>query len=155
MTKPLKRHEALKSLSKDHHHGLLLCWKIREGLKKGIALERIKSYTDFFFSSQLRPHFDFEEQEVFPLLGNEHPMTVRALREHHRLESLFKAEVKEENLTSIELELNRHIRFEERELFMELQETTSEEKLQQIAKKEEKVNTPNPEDWDDKFWLKD
>ncbi len=154
MTKPIKRHEALKPLSRDHHHGLLLCWKIREGLKKEIAHDRIKSYTDFFFSSQLRPHFDFEEEEIFPLLGEEHPMTVRALREHHRLESLFKAEASEENFVSIEKELNRHIRFEERELFRELQETLSEEKLQQIANKEEEVITPNPEDWDDKFWLK-
>ena len=155
MTKPLKRHEALKPLSRDHHQGLLLCWKIREGLIKGIAHERIKSYTDFFYSSQLKPHFKFEEEEVFPLLGEEHPMIIRALKEHHRLESLFKAEANHENFTSIELELNRHIRFEERQLFMVLQESISEEQLQKISTKEEEVITPNPDDWNDKFWLKD
>ncbi|WP_324719040.1 hemerythrin domain-containing protein [Salinimicrobium sp. HB62] len=154
MTKPLKRHKALQPLSREHHQGLLLCWKIREGLKKGVEHERIKSYTDFFFSSQLRPHFNFEEKEIFPLLGNEHPLTLRALKEHHRLESLFQGEASEENFSSIEKELNRHIRFEERELFSELQETTSEEKLQQISHKEEEVITPNPDDWDDKFWLR-
>lgn len=156
MTKPtpIKRHEALKPLSRDHHHGLLLCWKIREGLKKGVSHDRIKRYTDFFFTSQLRPHFKFEEEGIFPLLGEHHPMRTRALGEHSRLESLFKAEADEENFSAIEKELNRHIRFEERELFRELQETVPEEKLQSISNKEEQIITPDPEDWEDKFWLK-
>ena len=34
---PIKRSEYLKPLSRDHHQGLLLCWKIRTGLKKGIV----------------------------------------------------------------------------------------------------------------------
>lgn len=153
MSKPLKRHETLKPLSRDHHHGLLLCWKIREGLKKQISEDRIKSYTDFFFTSQLRPHFNFEEKEIFPLLGENHPLTVRALNEHRRLEQLFKGVGEKDIFVSIEQELNRHIRFEERELFMELQNSVSEERLQQIENKEENVITPDPDDWEDKFWM--
>ena len=149
---PIKRHDALKPLSRDHHHGLLLCWKIREGLKRKIELDRIKKYTDFFFTSQLRPHFRFEESEIFPLLGDSHSMSTRAVNEHSRLEFLFKEEASEEMFHSIEKELNRHIRFEERELFRELQETVSEEKLQKIANKEEEIITPDPDDWSDKFW---
>ncbi|MCY2687124.1 hemerythrin domain-containing protein [Salinimicrobium sp. TH3] len=149
---PLKRHDALKHLSRDHHHGLLLCWKIREGLKKNVQLDRIKNYTDFFFTSQLRPHFKFEEEEIFPLLGDFHPMSVRALKEHDRLKDLFKAEVVRETFTSIQKELNDHIRFEERELFRELQETVPKEKLNIITKKEEEIITPDPDDWEDKFW---
>lgn len=149
---PIKRHEALKPLSRDHHHGLLLCWKIREGLKRKVSNERIKKYNDFFFTSQLRPHFRFEEREIFPLLGENHPLKTRAINEHHRLESLFKEEASEETFNSIEKELNRHIRFEERELFRELQETVSEEKLQNITNKEEEIITPDPDDWEDKFW---
>lgn len=154
MTKPtpIKRHEALKPLSRDHHHGLLLCWKIREGLKRNISHDRIKKYTDFFFTCQLRPHFRFEEEEIFPLLKKSHPMRIQAEREHSRLESLFKAQADEDTFASIEKELNRHIRFEERELFRELQETVSEEKLQNISNKEEEVITPDPDDWEDKFW---
>ena len=30
---PIKRHDALKHFSRDHHFGLLLVWKIREGVK--------------------------------------------------------------------------------------------------------------------------
>lgn len=151
---PPKRHEALKSLSRDHHHVLLLGWKIREGLKRNISHERIKKYTDFFFTSQLRPHMRYEEREIFSLLDEKHPMRRRALKEHSRLESLFKARANEENFSMIEKELNRHIRFEERELFRELQENVPEEKLQNISKKEDKIATPDPDDWNDKFWLK-
>lgn len=155
MANPLVRHEALKPLSRDHHQGLLLCWKIREGIKKKISHQRIKNYNDFFFTSQLRPHFQFEEKEIFPLLGANHPMWERALKEHQRLEFLFKEEASIEVFSAIETELNRHIRFEERELFEELQKTVSEETLQNINNKEEEVRTPNPDDWDDPFWKKD
>lgn len=155
MTNPIVRHEALKPLSRDHHQSLLLCWKIREGLKKRVSLERIKNYTDFFFTSQLRPHFKFEENEIFPLLGTDHPMGERAINEHRRLETLFKEEASLEAFTAIETELNRHIRFEEGELFKELQKTVSEEILQNISNKEEEILTPDPDDWDDKFWLQE
>lgn len=46
MPKPIKRHTALKPLSREHHHGLLLSWKIREGLKRNIEIPRIKKYID-------------------------------------------------------------------------------------------------------------
>ena len=42
-TKPLKRHAGLVELSRDHHHGLLLSWKIRQGLKKEIEPEAGKA----------------------------------------------------------------------------------------------------------------
>lgn len=147
----MKRHETLKPLSRDHHHGLLLCWKIREDLKKQISEDRIKSYTDFFFTSQLRPHF--EEKQIFPLLGENHPLIVRALNEHRRLEQLFKGEGEKDTFVAIEHELNRHIRFEKRQLFMELQNSVSADRLQQIENEEENVITPDPDDWEDKFWM--
>ena len=156
MNHPLKRHEALKPLSKDHHHGLLLCWKIREGRKKDVETERIKAYTDYFFSSQLRPHFKFEEEELFKFLGQDHPLIKKAKRDHHRLEQLFKHDDQVDwALTEIEQELEEHIRFEERALYNEIQQETSEEKLEGLKNKENEVRTPNPDDWEDKFWEKE
>lgn len=156
MPKPLKRHEALKPLSKDHHHGLLLCWKIREGRKKEIASDRIKAYTDYFFASQLLPHFKFEEDEIFVLLGEEHPMVKKAQTEHVRLRSLFQEKEKvDRSLSEIEKELEQHIRFEERVLFNEIQQEVSEEQLEKLKNKEEEVITPDPDAWEDKFWLRE
>lgn len=153
--KPLKRHELLKPLSRDHHHGLLLCFKIREGLKKGIELKRIKQYTDFFYQTQLIPHFAFEEDKVFPLLGEKDVLVQRAIDEHRRLESLFSnPENIRENLILLEKELQEHIRFEERILFTKIQENCGEEILKNIETAEDDIETPNPDDWEDKFWAK-
>ncbi len=156
MTSPIKRHESLKHLSRDHHHGLLLCWKIREGLKKGIGPERIKAYTHFFYSGQLVPHFEFEENEVFTLLEKDHPLIKQALAEHENLSALFLSEDNSVSvLSNIEKGLEAHIRFEERVLFNEIQQNSTEEILAGVEKKENELNTPNPDDWEDKFWLKD
>lgn len=156
MKHPLKRHEALQPLSKEHHESLLLCWKIREGKKKEINPERIKAYTDFYFSSQLRPHFEFEEEEIFSLLGKDHPMVKKAETEHLRLEQLFKQEEHiEKALNNIEKELEEHIWFEEKVLFNEIQTEVSEEKLELLKNKEEEFRTPDPESWSDKFWEKE
>src|SRR5690606_32827540 len=87
--KPLKRHKALQPFSREHHHGLLLSWKIRSGLSKNIELERIKTYADCFFKNQLVPHFELEEKYIFPLLDSDHELIKRALAEHRRLTRLF------------------------------------------------------------------
>lgn len=128
--KPLKRHKALQPLSRDHHHGLLLSWKIRSGFSKNIEFERIKSYADWFFEHQLIPHFDLEEEHIFPLLEADNDMVKRALAEHRRLKRLF-AETKdvEKSLHKIEEELEQHIRFEERILFPEIQKNATDAQL--------------------------
>lgn len=119
---PIKRNEFLKSLSREHHHGLLLCWKIRTGLKKKIQPERIKEYTDWFLETHLKPHFEIEEKYIFSILGNEHELIKKALAEHRRLIRLFEATLElSKNLSLIEEELESHIRFEERILFNEVQ----------------------------------
>ncbi|GAA3575326.1 hypothetical protein [Snuella lapsa] len=77
--KPLKRHKALQPLSREHHHGLLLSWKIRSGLSRNIPVERIKIYTDWFFETHLIPHFEMEEKYIFPILNENYPLIKRAL----------------------------------------------------------------------------
>ncbi len=149
--KPLRRSEHLKSISRDHHHGLLLCWKIREGFKRNISIERIKRYTDWFWQTQLVDHFKVEETYIFPVLGNDHELVKRALAEHRRLKRLFEQETDVwRSLNLIEEELDSHIRFEERILFNEVQRMATEPQLAAIAKHHR--HTPQCENWDDPFW---
>lgn len=130
---PQKRNEALQPLSRDHHHGLLLCWKIRQGIKLNVEPERIKKYLDWFWVSYLKPHFEIEEQYVFPVLGNENELVKQALAEHRRLKRLFETESDLlKSISLIEEELEKHIRFEERVLFNEIQTNVSSEQLLQI-----------------------
>ncbi|RIV44266.1 hemerythrin domain-containing protein [Flagellimonas pelagia] len=148
---PIKRHQALQGVSREHHHGLLLCWKIRTGLSKKVAPERIKQYTDWFYRTYLVPHFELEEQHIFPILGQEHPWIKRALADHRRLTRLFSSpHATLKTLGQIEEELERHIRFEERELFNHLQEVAQEAQMDIIEKHHHhekfKDNTHDP------FW---
>jgi len=63
--KPLKRYKALQPLSKEHHHGLLLSWKLRMGFKKNIEIERMKTYADWFYQTHLIPQsFRFNRRRI-------------------------------------------------------------------------------------------
>jgi iron-sulfur cluster repair protein YtfE (RIC family) len=151
MTKPLKRVKALKELSRDHHYGLLLSWKISKGLRLNIAPERIKRYTNWFWENHLQAHFEFEEKFIFPIMEKENKLIKRALKEHRRLKRLFTVTDKlEHNLSFIEEELVAHIRFEERILFQEIQTLASEEQLKMI----EQIHSKNIlKKYIDEFWL--
>lgn len=148
--KPIQRHEAIKPYSREHHHGLLLCWKIREGVKHGISIDRIKKYADYLWETQINPHFKAEEKYMFPVLGEKHEMIQQALKEHQRISELFNKNTELlESLQAIEIELDAHIRFEERILFNKIQEVATKEELEIIDKHHEHLDSDN---WEDKFW---
>ncbi|AVR47566.1 cation-binding protein [Christiangramia fulva] len=149
--KPIKRNPNLQPLSRDHHHTLLLCWKIRKGFSKGVSPERIKAYSDWFFHNHILSHFTIEEKYLFPVLGKEDPMIKRALAEHQRLKRLFlKEKDLEKTLRLIEQELDQHVRFEERELFSRIQAAATQEQLELIKThhKDDKFE----ENTNDEFW---
>lgn len=131
--KPLKRAEFLKTFSREHHHGLLLCWKIKTGFSKGVSVERMKKYLDWFYKSHLKSHFELEEKYIFPILGNENVHIKQAIEEHIIICNLFSntSEI-EESLKKILVELEKHIRFEERVLFNEIQKASSPENFDYI-----------------------
>lgn len=151
MPKPIKRTEALIPVSREHHHGLLLSWKIRAGLKKNIDINRIKTYIDWFWKHHLKAHFDFEEKYIFPILGENNELIKTALKEHVRLKQLiFSADLIKENLILLEQELTAHIRFEERILFTAIESVATKKQLKIIEQEHLKNSV---EDWQDEFWL--
>lgn len=150
-TKPIKRHESLQPLSREHHHGLLLCWKIRQGLQKEIALERIKAYVDWFWDIHLKFHFEVEEKYIFSILPNKHPMVQQALDEHLQIKDLILNQNNtQQNLKKLEKVLNDHIRFEERVLFNEIQNIATPAQLSEIDQHHNEVFNDT---WQDEFWL--
>lgn len=149
--KPQKRHKALQPLSREHHHGLLLSWKIRAGIQKEIPLKRMQAYADWFFETHLIPHFELEEVHIFSILNEGNEFVEKALADHKRIKQLFAEPTKTtETLSTIEDELVKHIRFEERILFPEIQKVATEAQLLQI----EKIHQPVPfeDKLDDEFW---
>ena len=130
---PLKRHKALQPLSREHHHSLLLSWKIRRGFHNKVDVERIKTYTDWFYKNHVEPHFTLEEEMIFPILNNDHELIKKAISEHRRLQRLFNdSDDIEKSLSLLEEELEKHIRFEERILFPEIQQNATTEQLKAI-----------------------
>jgi len=151
--KPLKRDPHLKAVSRDHHHGLLLCWKIREGFKQNVDPSRIKRYTDWFWNVHLVDHFAIEEKYIFSILGDDHELVKKALSEHRRLKRLFSDDTEVwRSLNLIEEELDRHIRFEERVLFNEVQKVATAEQLALIDKHHS--HHAHCDNWEDEFWVK-
>jgi hemerythrin-like domain-containing protein len=156
INKPIKRNTAIAEFSKDHHFGLLLVWKIREGLKKSIELNRISRYILYFFQDSLIPHFKEEEEILFCLIPSDNALRMRAESEH----SMFYKMVEElrnnpedkqliQNFADL---LEKHIRFEERELFNFLQENISESGLQAVAAKLKAREQKEGSAWTDTFW---
>lgn len=150
--KPQKRHRALQPVSREHHYGLLLSWKIRAGFNKNIDPKRIKEYVDWFFEHHLIPHFEMEEMHIFTILNKDNDLIKRALADHRRLKRLF-TETENEAITlnKIEEELDRHIRFEERVLFPEIQKVATENQFAFIDGLHQ--GTDFTDKLDDEFWL--
>ena len=149
--RPLKRAIELQPLSHDHHHGLQLCWKIRTGFSRKIELERIKKYADWFFVTHLEPHFELEENYIFTVLDSSNELVKQALTDHRRLKRLFtQTSDLEKALGRIEEELEKHIRFEERVLFPEIQSEATEMQLSKIS--EIHTHEVFVENVEDVFW---
>ncbi|MDD2792344.1 MAG: hemerythrin domain-containing protein [Sediminibacterium sp.] len=153
---PIKRHPAIISFSKDHHFGLLLIWKIRQGLSKSIPAERISKYVLYFFKEDLASHFKEEEELLFSRLASDDALRKRAEADHVFIYSLIRDI---ENNPSDEVllhlfanELEKHIRFEERDLFNQIQEVLGVDELLGIAKRFSSSKHDIDEQWPDIFW---
>jgi len=116
-----------------------------------VKVSRIKQYADWFFNTYIQPHFQAEEETLFPILGMNHQMVKKAVSQHKRLHKLFgKTTELEKSLGQIEEELEQHIRFEERILFNEIQQVASKEQLESFDKHHDE--TKFLENTEDEFW---
>lgn len=151
---PIKRHEALQPVSREHHFGLLLGWKIQKAASKNVAPERVFEYLKFAFETELLPHFQLEEKAVFPVLGEQDPLVKQALDEHQKIEALItKGEKSNEILEEIRVLLNEHIRFEERVLFQKIQENASTQEFEKMVAAHAVHEEEKPGGhWSDEFW---
>lgn len=151
MSKKENWNAQLAQLTLEHQNSLLVCWKIRTGIRKGIELSRIKAYLDWFFETQFLPHLQKEEQLMIRILGESDPMVTKSFAQHRRLKRLFlkKTELIKQ-LNSIEEELETNIRFEENKLFKELKRNHELFSPDLVYYENEWESIP--EEWEDRFW---
>lgn len=143
----MKRHTALYSLSHDHHQGLILAQQLKKGTPqyKGMpsTLEDKKEYTLSFYKTELVKHFQDEENILFPAVKNKNAEVDRLIAEiisEHRKMELLVSELEKTNRMEDVLDelgklLEKHIRKEERELFVEIERVLNDKELTDISQK--------------------
>ncbi|KIC95484.1 hemerythrin domain-containing protein [Flavihumibacter solisilvae] len=153
----MKRNENIVPLSRDHHDGLLFCWKIRQGIKYGVSIERIQAYVKYFWDNHLEQHF--EEEETLLFAGLQDKLVNQAVAEHGKLKRLIDVVVSPAahpaQLITLANTLDDHIRFEERVLFPHLEKVLSGDRLADLGKQLQQIHHTNEkENYTDEFWVK-
>ncbi|WP_423146014.1 hemerythrin domain-containing protein [Rubrolithibacter danxiaensis] len=153
----MKRNVNLLHLSRDHHHGLLLGWKIRQGLKYLTLPETVAEYVDYFSREALFPHFQEEEQTILIYLQADDAFRLRTINEHTQIENAIHALLKSKDKSAAVLikvadMLDAHIRFEERELFPYIENLLSDEQLEEIGKNLDDNHQPFTDNFSNEFW---
>jgi len=123
----LRRDPSLIPLSHDHHHGLVRVFEIRRALRAGQDLDVQAEDTRRFYRQGLTPHFRAEEEVVFPAIraatATAEAALSRLVDEHRQMRDMVGAlDASTQRLGAFADLLERHIRFEERELFPAYQE---------------------------------
>ncbi|MCJ8154547.1 hemerythrin domain-containing protein [Chryseobacterium sp. SSA4.19] len=149
----MKRNENLVPLSRDHHFGLLCCWKIRQGIKKDISYERIRKYINFYWEKNLSGHFEIEDT-ILPEVKNNN-LQIQMENEHREINRLInniKQSDNKELLADFADLLYQHIRFEERTVFPHLEEHLSADQLSEIGAQLDGLHHKEQDDYPDEFW---
>jgi hemerythrin-like domain-containing protein len=137
----LKRSEALRSLSRDHHRALALAQRLRRAEDASAA---VASFLEFWTAEGER-HFRIEEEVLLPywavLGGVDQAAAARLSKEHLALRSAALAlalALKDGSptlsaLRSLGEQLAEHTRFEDRKLFPLIEKSLSASELERLA----------------------
>ena len=146
MCATIKRDKALHILSHDHHHGLILAQLIKKGSPQYKNLpnttEGKKDYSIKFYYDELVKHFEDEENILFPVVNGKDDeidnLVEEIITEHKKIKQLVNRlesdEDVENTLDELGSILESHIRKEERDLFMKIQEILTEDELTTVEK---------------------
>jgi hypothetical protein len=154
--KPIRRHKSIEQFSREHHFGLLLSWKIRQGITLKVPAKRIAAYTLFFFEEELQKHFKAEEDLLFKTFASDDLLVAQATNEHAEIYHMIRL-IKEEEpgydiLQNFAALLEKHIRFEERVLFNYIQSKLPEDRLL-LVEELHGLKSDDPDNkWPDHFW---
>lgn len=135
----MKRSDALAKLSRDHHHALVAAQRLRRA-DAATATEARAAFLAFW-TSEGSMHFRLEEEVLLPAYARfgdaHHPLVLQALGEHveirQRAADVAAGEAGVDALHDLGARLAAHVRLEERELFVHIEETMPPEPLAAVA----------------------
>jgi len=155
-SRPIKRSDALKRLSREHHFGLLFTWKIKQGLKLNVETSRLLDYLNYFWEGHLKGHFFSEEVLLFNKIDAD--VCKQAKLDHqmiaNQIEQLNSTKQDDRNAYQVLIDrLNDHIRYEERVVFPHLEDSLSAS-LAELMTALEGGHTEDFKDvYHDQFWV--
>lgn len=158
----MKRNENLKTLSWEHHDGLVVSFRLQQGLKKNSNSHEMSQYILHVWNGILKHHFWQEEQIIkTKIMQSEKGIEYlnRMLDEHEKMKKLIE-NIKSDNsnlkiIEEFAILLNEHIRFEERQLFPLFEQEAGTEKLQEVGRFLKEHHNPSCEVWPNQFWRTD
>jgi iron-sulfur cluster repair protein YtfE (RIC family) len=158
----VKHAAELRSLSEDHHHGLVNARRLRQvaAERKGAWEEAAGTFLEFW-QKDTSIHFRQEEEVLLPVLARyggepDQESVVLMLAQHARIRGLIMdlsdevigKGVRPETLQSIGEALEEHIRLEERAVFPLVEEVLPQEGLKELAARLEVQEAgPRAEPW--------
>ncbi len=136
----MKRHPALQSLSRDHHHALVVAQRLKRATDSSTSEARV-AFLDYW-EPDGREHFRQEEEVLLPALARftdpDQPVIARILIDHVRIRRLAGELTDAESLATLHAlgeELEQHVRREERELFGLIERAMPEAELVALAER--------------------
>lgn len=155
----MKRNENLKTLSWEHHDGLVAAFRLIQGLKNKVDTAILSGYIIHIWEKALLHHF-WQEEQMIPEQIENLPAGKELLGKmmaDHRVFDLLIAKIKDDPQSLPHVKefaelLNQHIHFEERELFPFLEKTVTADKLVEIGTFLDVQHRPPNNDWKAKFW---
>jgi hemerythrin-like domain-containing protein len=155
-----KRHPSLVPLSRDHHDGLMLALRLRQG-KKALLKDWSHdpawqaNYVVQFFRRHLVVHFEAEEKCLFPTMkkysGESLTILETLLKQHEdmkaRVERFKKPDTinLEDELKNFGDLLDRHIRIEEDDLFPLFEKSVPKEIAEDVGREILRIEKTKPE----------
>jgi hypothetical protein len=140
----MKRDPRLHGLSSDHHHALVLAWRLRNQVNDPAAAVALLARARDTLERDLLPHFAVEESLLLPALRHtdESALADRTLDEHQALKAAFAAidpRAPADGLRRFGELLQAHVRFEEAELFPTCERILDAAVLDRVAQAAPKI----------------
>lgn len=138
----MKRSDALRPLSEEHHLGLVAARGLRRAGRGDRPLAEAVAWFMAAWRAEIQPHFRAEEEYLLPAFAQaappDDPLIVRTLVEHVALRravhALERAEAGDLALAAeIGQALDDHIRFEERVLFPAIEAALAGPRLAELG----------------------
>lgn len=149
------RSQQLAPLSREHEEGMAFVNRIRQGLKmKDLSLQRLRSYTCWYWKNHIRPHFFQEEKILMPFLPNHLDLGMKMKEDHGFIRDVVISLDHDSDRTLFEALcalITTHIAFEEKQVFAYLEQQLSESELNTILA-QLNDHPVGSEEWPDKFW---